>query len=218
MCQTLYAYRIHVFSKSRVIPCLIVLIALISSIGAFISAAYAANASNITLLQTHRNSAAIGVWCGASAVCDITIAVCMTYYLTKSDTGFRKTHVIITRLTRLTIETGSLTAVTALATLILFIVLPQRIYYSTLATILEKLYANSILAVLNSRIKIVGGRGTHPSDVDEMISAVRFNHSTVAHRECEQPSVVAISREVFSDLDGRFEMKAMSDSRVDISV
>jgi len=215
--QSFYAYRIHVLSKNRLIPCLIFVTALIGCIGAFTSAVYIAKVSNITLLQTHRNSVIVGLWCGVSAACDIIIAICMTYYLTKNDTGFRQTHALVTRLIRLIIETGTLTAVAALATLILFIALPQNLYYSTLSTILTKLYANSILVVLNSRIKIVGGRGMYSSD--ETISAV-FNAGTAANTECEQPSFVAITREVSSDanLDSGFEMKAMGGARVDASV
>lgn len=102
-----------------------------------------------------------------------------------------------------------LAAVVALATLTFFLAWPGRTYYSPLATILPKLYANNILVLLNSRIKIVGGRGTDTSI--GAISSLRFARTAGANTDCEQPPVVSISREVFSDadLDGRFEMKAI---------
>ncbi|KAJ7626086.1 hypothetical protein FB45DRAFT_750686, partial [Roridomyces roridus] len=49
------------------------------------------------------------IWFAGSAVTDILIAGCMTYYLTKYDTGFRQTHELISRLIRLIIETGTMT-------------------------------------------------------------------------------------------------------------
>ncbi|KAJ7245640.1 hypothetical protein B0H12DRAFT_782717 [Mycena haematopus] len=203
--QCFYAYRVHVLSRGRIFPCLIIALSFTSSIGAFITGAWTFEAGDIRLLQNHRISVAIGVWCGASAVCDIMIAVCMTHCLTRNDSGFRQTRELVSRLTRLIIETGSLTAAVALVDLILFLVFRQRLYYAVGALIMPKLYANSMLVVLNSRIKIMGGRGVDISS--EIISEpIRFNLTT---RGGTQSSVVAISREGFSNsnLDNRVETK-----------
>ncbi|KAJ6503140.1 hypothetical protein DFH09DRAFT_864789, partial [Mycena vulgaris] len=98
------------------------------------------------------------VWCGASALSDIIIAVCMTYYLSKYDTGFRQTCALVSKLVRLTIETGSLTALVALITVTLFLTFPDRHFFTTPAALMPTLYTNSILVILNARIQIIGGR------------------------------------------------------------
>lgn len=42
--------------------------------------------------------------------------------------------------------------------LILYVALPHRAYFSTVGAILAKLYANSLLVLFNSRIRIAGSR------------------------------------------------------------
>ena len=48
--------------------------------------------------------------------------------------------------------------------IILYYAFPHNSYHSCAATILAKLYSNSLLAIFNSRIKIVGGRDWRSSD------------------------------------------------------
>ncbi|KAK0495062.1 hypothetical protein EDD18DRAFT_1310262 [Armillaria luteobubalina] len=95
------------------------------------------------------------VICVRYALCDIIIALCMTYYLMRSKTGFRSTQILVTKIIRLTIETGSVTAIVALVTIILFLAFPHQDFYVTPALATSKLYANTIYMVLNSRIRIM---------------------------------------------------------------
>ncbi|KAJ6578127.1 hypothetical protein B0H19DRAFT_846325, partial [Mycena capillaripes] len=151
--QSFYAYRLYILSRSRII---------------------------VPILIAKKNPLIISeVWLCGSAVVDITIAACMSYYasflflvvdaissvfqLTTRDTGFRQTHTVLSRIMRLTIETGSLTAAVALTTFILFMVFPDKIYYTTPATFVPTLYANAMLTVLNARSQILGGRSTQNS-------------------------------------------------------
>ncbi|KAF9463574.1 hypothetical protein BDZ94DRAFT_604718 [Collybia nuda] len=142
--QTFYAYRILILSKSRKIPLLIVAISFTSTVGGIVSGVFSLMNSSLTQMNNARTSIAIGIWCSASALSDIIIAVCMTYYLANHDTGFRRTHAVISKFIRLVIETGSATAVTAIVNLIIFFAFPGRMYYSAPALIITKLYANAI--------------------------------------------------------------------------
>ncbi|KAJ7795842.1 hypothetical protein B0H14DRAFT_3158387 [Mycena olivaceomarginata] len=147
---------------------------------------------------------AVGVWCGGSALCDILIAVCMTYYLTKINTELRHIGAWLSKLTRLTIETNSLTAVVALVAVTLWLAFPHDIYYLSAGTILPKFYGYSVLVVLNSRIEIVGSRGTHPATTSQIIAAVSlppFPRDTRATIDRENPSGVTITREVSSNAE-----------------
>ncbi|KAJ6581896.1 hypothetical protein B0H19DRAFT_928174, partial [Mycena capillaripes] len=195
--QSFYAYRVSVLSGSRIIPSIIVAIALTSSVAAFITGAYTLEAGDIRFLQTRKNKISL-IWCGGSALSDIIIAVCMTYYLTKRDTGFSQTNVLLSKLTRLIIETGTFTAVVALSNLTLYLAFPDRSYFTTPGGILPKLYANTILVVLNSRIAIVGGRGADTTS--GTVSNRSYRRNTVANVEFEQqPTIVSIRRDFFSD-------------------
>ncbi|KAK0241073.1 hypothetical protein EDD85DRAFT_388297 [Armillaria nabsnona] len=161
-----YVYRIIILSKSRIVPALVICVSLTSSVAAIITGVYCFQAGDITAIHNRRTSIAIGIWCGGSALCDIVIAGCMTYYLIHSNTGFRQTQILVTKLIRLTIETGSMTAVAAFLNLTFFFVLTHETVYMTLAIIMPKLYANTVYMVLNSRIRIMGGRDTYTSSTD----------------------------------------------------
>ncbi|KAJ7721433.1 hypothetical protein DFH07DRAFT_784119 [Mycena maculata] len=211
--QSFYAYRVHVLSKGLLIPCLIVAISLTGTVAAFVTGAYvlkgsrlnSAQAIDVTNLEVHRVTVAGGVWLGASAISDITIA------LTKSGIEFRRTRELVSRLTRLIIETGTLTAVVALVTMTLFLAFPRNEYYLTPAAILPELYANSILFILNSRMKIVGGRGTETSTTSDIMFTIPVHScSTAGNTRIEQPPVIEIRREVSdADLHDQVEMKVM---------
>ncbi|KAJ7364490.1 hypothetical protein DFH08DRAFT_646136, partial [Mycena albidolilacea] len=98
------------------------------------------------------------IWCGASALSDIMIAVCMTYLLSKMDTTYRQTRVLISKILRLTIETGSLTALVAVIIIGLFFGFPGSTYYACPSSVMPGLYSNCILVVLNARFHIEGSR------------------------------------------------------------
>ncbi|KAJ7030767.1 hypothetical protein C8F04DRAFT_1365286 [Mycena alexandri] len=94
---------------------------------------------------------------GAASI-DITIAGCMTYYLIKTDTGFRQTHALVTKLIRLSIETGVFTGLLAVLILALFFGIPGKGYYAVPGYVISTVYANTMFAVLNSRFHILNGR------------------------------------------------------------
>ncbi|SJL07009.1 uncharacterized protein ARMOST_10352 [Armillaria ostoyae] len=78
--QVFYAYRIFIVSKSRIIPILVICVSLTSSVAAVISGIYTIQTRNATGMDNRKTQIADGIWCGASALCDILIAICMTYY------------------------------------------------------------------------------------------------------------------------------------------
>ncbi|KAJ7810223.1 hypothetical protein B0H14DRAFT_3880705 [Mycena olivaceomarginata] len=186
LAQSFYAYRIHVLSKTRVIPCCIVIISLTSCVGSVLMD----TSSPTEASQAH--FLAVGVWCGGSALCDILIAVCMTYYLTKINTELRHIGAWLSKLTRLTIETNSLTAVVALVAVTLWLAFPHDIYYP------------------------LRGRGTHPATTSQIIAAVSlppFPRDTRATIDRENPSGVTITREVSSNAESD-NWKVMGDSQI----
>ncbi|SJK98196.1 uncharacterized protein ARMOST_01457 [Armillaria ostoyae] len=195
-----YAYRIFILSKSRSVPAFVICICSISTVAAIITGVYCFQAGNITKLNNRKVSIAVG--------------------LMRSKTGFRRTQIMVTKLIRLTIESGLVTAIGALLNLILFFAFRDQIYYSTLALIMPKLYANSVYMVLNSRIRIMGGRDTYTSSTDMETTTTMTrditSHSTHGAQRTGgvqgQVSVITITKEVFSD---DHEMGRMSVSHAD---
>ncbi|KAK0241047.1 hypothetical protein EDD85DRAFT_1019931 [Armillaria nabsnona] len=205
--QGFYAYRIFILSKSRIIPIFVICVSLTSFVAGIITGVWCFPADNVIELNSSRMSVAVGILCGASALCDIIIAICMTHYLMRSNTGFRRTQMLVTKLIRLTVETGSVTAVVALLSFVLFFAFPHQTFYGTPTLIVAKLYANNVYMVLNSRIRIIGGRDTYTSSTDMSITTTMMKDMTSQSSEGTRPtdriqgrvSVVAITPEVFND-------------------
>ncbi|PBK94615.1 hypothetical protein ARMGADRAFT_59573 [Armillaria gallica] len=213
--QVFYAYRIFVLSKSRIIPIFVICVSLTSSVAAMITGVYSYQSGDILKFNDRKTDIAAGIWCGGSALCDILIAICMTYYLMRSNTSFRRTRILVTRLIRLIIETGSVTAVVALLAFILFVGFPHQNFYPICAQLMPKLYANTVYMVLNSRIQIIGGRDTYMSSADMSITTTMIRNITSQPAEGTRPAdemrgqapVVVMSNEVFGD---NYEMGQIS--------
>jgi hypothetical protein len=147
------------------------------------------------------------MWIVGSVLCDIIIAVCMTYYvgfpnfflvfafkspcslwqLSRRDTTLNQMKIILKKIIRLTIETGSLTGMLiisqssiqaaeyvhpAIIGIVCFLLaaLPDSLYYYQLPMgIIGQVYANSMLVLINSRM-FLGSEDT-PSTT---ITALRF--------------------------------------------
>ncbi|KAK0236478.1 hypothetical protein EDD85DRAFT_954346 [Armillaria nabsnona] len=212
--QGFYAYRIFILSKSRIIPIFIICISLTNSVACVLTAIYAFQAGTLAKLDTRKMHIAVGISCGATALCDILIAICMTYYassfslsLMRSTTNFRRTRMLVTKIIRLTIETGSVTAVAALLDVVLFMVVPYQTSFLAPALLVPKLYANSIYMVLNSRFQIIGGRDTYMSSTDMSFSTTMIRDLVSQSAEGSRPAdgtqgrapVVVLSNEVLND-------------------
>ncbi|KAK0221087.1 hypothetical protein EDD85DRAFT_1028618 [Armillaria nabsnona] len=192
--QVFYAYRIFILSKSRIIPIFVICISLTSSAAAVITGIYAFQADTFIKLNNRKTSIAIG--------------------LMRSITNFRRTRMLVTKLIRLSIETGSVTAVAAVLNIALFVAFPYRIVYIVPALLMPKLYTNTVYMVLNSRIRIIGGRDTYMSSTDMSITTTIIGDVTSQSGEGMQgrAPVVTISSEVFHD---NYEMGQINDKPQD---
>ncbi|KAJ7656107.1 hypothetical protein DFH06DRAFT_1200129 [Mycena polygramma] len=204
--QTFYAYRVWILSKRIVIPIGIVIVSVLSTVCGIVTGALTSRGATIDVITENKSiSTMLGIWLAASAANDIIIASCMTYYLLKSSTGIRQTNVLISKLVRLTIETGSITALFAIISLILWFGFPGQAYYTCPTSLMAKLYSNTMMVVLNARIKIAGGRGTYTSVVDMASTGAtlgRFRASPAVH--------VSVSKEAFNargQTESELEMK-----------
>ncbi|KAK0223770.1 hypothetical protein IW262DRAFT_1458814 [Armillaria fumosa] len=184
--QIFYAYRIFVLSKSRILSIFIICISLPNFVASIFTGIYSFQAGIITELTSRKLHIAAG--------------------LMHSTTNFRRTRILVTKIIRLTIETGSVTAVVALLSAVLFIVFPGQTFYMTPTLIMPKLYANAVYMVLNSRFQIIGGRDTYLCSTHMSITTTMIRGIISEPAEGTRPGdgmqgrapVIAISREVFS--------------------
>ncbi|KAK0497853.1 hypothetical protein EDD18DRAFT_123048 [Armillaria luteobubalina] len=150
--QLFYCYRISVLSKSRVLAASIGAIAFAQFVAAVIEG-HLQYTYGLYSKQSRQNSLVpCLVWLAGSALCDIIIATIQTYYLIKIDASYKATRNMITRLVRITIETGVLTAAAATVVAV-FLVTDTRMYNTAPAFCLGKLYTNALLMVFNSRAR-----------------------------------------------------------------
>ncbi|KAK0432594.1 hypothetical protein EV421DRAFT_1497785 [Armillaria borealis] len=159
--QLFYAWRMYKFSKKARWLCIILSVIAFTQ---FTAAIYCGiqirndgHYSNPEKDSKVRVTAII--WLGGSVLCDTAIALCMTYVLSRAQTGLKSTRILLSRLIRLTIETGTITAAIAAVHMALFLSYNND-YPIVPANCLIKMYANTVLAVCNSRMtrRIRGGR------------------------------------------------------------
>ncbi|KAJ6566530.1 hypothetical protein B0H19DRAFT_1374071 [Mycena capillaripes] len=213
--QSFYAYRVYVLSsRSWTIPVLIVAISLVSNVSALTCGVLLSKITDANQLNENRTLSAVeGVWLSASALCDIIIAVFMTYYLLKTGTQIRQTRVLVSKLTRLILETGSVTAVAALVAVTLWFAFPGSLYYAIFGLSMPTLYGNATLVVLNARFHILGGRRNFQSASDTLSAApIEFRNSgtnggTTSH--AGHSPLIIIQRDAFSEetTSERLQMK-----------
>ncbi|EDR06499.1 uncharacterized protein LACBIDRAFT_299952 [Laccaria bicolor S238N-H82] len=89
-----------------------------------------------------------------AAAGDIVIAASLCTMLHLSRTGFHRSDTIITKLMVFSINTGLLTSLCALASLVSILAWPKTFIYIAFYFCIGRLYTNSLLATLNARGKI----------------------------------------------------------------
>ncbi|EIN09186.1 hypothetical protein PUNSTDRAFT_25514, partial [Punctularia strigosozonata HHB-11173 SS5] len=95
--------------------------------------------------QFHKFQAIVIAWLVSAAVADVAIATVMVFHLRAHRTGIRSTDDIITRLSRMIVSTGAITAMCATADLVAFLTSTSGLHL-LFNTPLAKLYTNSLLS------------------------------------------------------------------------
>ncbi|KAJ7910901.1 hypothetical protein B0H13DRAFT_2010883, partial [Mycena leptocephala] len=147
--QLFTAWRMSVITGSLILPGIIALLSL-GSFGSGIAVSFFVF-TNPEFRNFERFTTVIIVWLVLSATCDIVIAIGMTFALSTRRTGYVRIDGQINRIIRLTVETGALTAITALVDVGLFLIFPRTSLNFIPDLALSGLYTCSILAMLNSR-------------------------------------------------------------------
>ncbi|KAJ8077554.1 hypothetical protein PM082_001986 [Marasmius tenuissimus] len=187
--QTFYAWRISILSQSRIGPLFLVALSVLSVAAAFASGILGTRAKSLEKVgSTEELRISYAIWYTTSAACDVIIAVYMCYLLTRgSSNGVTSTKRIIARIIRLTVETNALTAAVAVTTVGLLVGQSNQTYNTPFALVLPSIYGNTLMIMLNLRLKI-SSTNTSNNIVSATISNASFgpNPSSQACTHCHE--------------------------------
>ncbi|KAF5343072.1 hypothetical protein D9758_011159 [Tetrapyrgos nigripes] len=207
MIQFFFAWRIWIISRSRYVPTIICIMSLTQLVGGLWAGINAAEIGEWSHLQ-EENQAPTIIWLGGmcpfftvttksntetplskkgTAACDVLITTAMFYCLTTSRNGFRATNAILVKFIRLTVETGLISSTFAILDLTFFLVFKHDNYHLIPATCLSKFYSNSLLVLLNARIRIWNGHNVSSTTTDETLSWTPTK-SVLQQQQSSQPS------------------------------
>ncbi|KDN42715.1 hypothetical protein K437DRAFT_157346 [Tilletiaria anomala UBC 951] len=187
-CQLFFAWRVRRLNKGWIIPasiCILSFASLLGAIGSTIGVSIV-----LTFEKFQSFQVVVIIWLLFAALADLTITVSLIYTLRQSRTGFKATDDLITRLIRITLQTGLLTTTFAIIDLILFLASPTTLHL-VFNLPLAKLYINSLLSTLNARQSIsnvvFSADGTGSGSGVRAISGTGNRHSTYAGAVTSQP-------------------------------
>ncbi|KAJ7097391.1 hypothetical protein C8R44DRAFT_989078 [Mycena epipterygia] len=198
--QIFYAFRIATFGNNiitRLLATVIVLLALAQSLAAIVASSLLQ--MNLTQQNLIRLHPLFSFWLVGSFVTDIIIAASMTWMLHTARFHIHNSRInnAVNRIIMATIQTGALTVICAGVSLALFAKYTEENYYFAFTYILGKLYSNSFMATLNSRVHRKPAE--HSGNIDE--SAIEFEDMQFAKTTIEEMQFASQkSRQLTTDL------------------
>ncbi|KAJ6561257.1 hypothetical protein B0H10DRAFT_1154899 [Mycena sp. CBHHK59/15] len=166
--QLFTAWRISVITGSIVPTLLISVLSIASFGGGLLVTVFVSIRTEFAQFQSFRG--AVVLWLVCSAVCDVFITGMLTYSLYTRKTGLAVDGQI-NRIIRLTVQTGAITALAALADVLLFLAFPDTTLQFIPDFPLSKLYTIALVSTLNARVR---GRA---EDAEQRLPNALFNES-----------------------------------------
>uniref|UniRef100_V5EWD4 DUF6534 domain-containing protein n=2 Tax=Kalmanozyma brasiliensis (strain GHG001) TaxID=1365824 RepID=V5EWD4_KALBG len=178
--QLFFAWRVYKLMHSKIMPALIATgaaVSLLSAIGTTVGVEIV-----LFFQEFQKFQVVVILWLGFAALTDVLITGSLVWTLNKSRTGFAGTDDVITKLIRMTLQTGALTTVFAIVDLVLFLTSTTTLHL-VFNLPLAKLYVNSLLSTLNARVTIGQGaqqytmEGSNSDNARRGISTTRTKRS-----------------------------------------
>ncbi|KAJ7919624.1 hypothetical protein B0H13DRAFT_1988436 [Mycena leptocephala] len=153
--QIFFAWRISIIGNTWYIPALIAAITAVQWGGGIWTGVDIIRAGRFSRLQSDQFWPPIA-WLAATALSDLIIVAATLYYIIKArDPEFKlyTTNIALSRIIKVSVETGVLCAVFAIVDLTLFLKFGGNVHLAVCIW-LSKVYSNSIMVILNSRAYI----------------------------------------------------------------
>ncbi|KAJ6493026.1 hypothetical protein C8R45DRAFT_1095545 [Mycena sanguinolenta] len=179
--QMFFAWRIYIIAQSVYVPIIITLVTAFQFAAGVWTGVNLFRAKQFSMLRFTSVVPPVA-WLSATALSDLIIVAGMVFYLRKaSEPEFtRQIKATLSRIIRVTVETGLFCALAAIVVLALCVAFLGDFhnYYLAVGIWLSKVYSNSIMIILNSRAHI-GHEPTAPGSTTKMMemTEVVFNSS-----------------------------------------
>ncbi|KAF7296711.1 hypothetical protein HMN09_01080200 [Mycena chlorophos] len=215
--QLFYAHRVWKMShKNKPLTALIVLIVLATSACGTAWVVLALEAGTYErLLKISPLTISINA---LSTTTDVIITTTLCFMLYRTRPASLETESMVNRLILFTINTGLLTSLCAVASLVSLVISPQTLIYASFYFCIGRLYSNALLASLNARAVIRGRINDVDSNFHIKSSALSANAAVRAGSG--QGRRGELSREVFArypnpNLDGSVSTPTELSVRID---
>ncbi|KAJ7132235.1 hypothetical protein C8R44DRAFT_773488, partial [Mycena epipterygia] len=156
--QCAYAARVWILSgKNLIITVLLVVLAIGQLAGGLGQAISIISSQNPDISHTSNVFTICGkIELTCSLACDFAITGAMVYFLrtSSSGSGIQRTSEVVHKIILYSISVGLLTSLCTVLNLALWLGMPKNFDFSVIHLILSKLYLNSLLVMLNSRVKL----------------------------------------------------------------
>ncbi|KAI0636270.1 hypothetical protein C8Q77DRAFT_636208 [Trametes polyzona] len=149
-----YARRLFLLGNGHLFPVSIIGLLLFAEIG-FSLAATVESFIQVSFDKFFKFQWLIWVVLAVALLVDLVATSILTFYLRRSRTGFKRTDSMVDVLMVYAINTGLSTSVLTLAALICSIAASHTLIWAAITVPATKMYANSLLAVLNSRRSLI---------------------------------------------------------------
>ncbi|EIW57759.1 uncharacterized protein TRAVEDRAFT_48789 [Trametes versicolor FP-101664 SS1] len=148
--QSFFARRVYLVGPSFRFLVLVAVVLLVGELGFFVAATTEAFVIP-ELFRFQRVTWLISTGTVMAVVADGLLTSVLVTVLRRSNTGMKRTDTIVDLLILYTVSTGLLTSVVDFSSFIFSLVSTNTLIYSAFGIVATKLYANSLLAALNSR-------------------------------------------------------------------
>ncbi|KIJ37698.1 hypothetical protein M422DRAFT_781597 [Sphaerobolus stellatus SS14] len=180
-----YALRIYYVSgKKRILPVILLIISICHALlGWYLTGLLFKDRFIVSLPGTPETIAKAIL--ASAVVIDMTIAITLSFYLHRSRTGFKKTDKLINKLVIYTINNGVLTSAVDIVALVFVFDEPHNLIFLAITQVIGNLYANSLMAMLNSRRSLRAAQKDNTTVEHATSTGIDFNSSSLNARNPE---------------------------------
>ncbi|KAL1948184.1 hypothetical protein VTO73DRAFT_12259 [Trametes versicolor] len=191
LCHSFYARRVYLFGSHHRMSVVIAALFSMAKMG-FCVAATVEVFSSPLIITIEKYSWMVSASYGCTFVADALLTGTLIYILLHSRTGFKRTDSIVETLALYTTNTGLLTSTVGVIVFILALVQPNNLIWAGVGFVSNKLYANAVLAVLNSRRSLASNMFEKPTEAEAISTRTRSRRTHPNHGADPNPSQVPI--------------------------
>ncbi|KAJ3875992.1 hypothetical protein F5051DRAFT_47430 [Lentinula edodes] len=196
--QIYFAWRIRKITQTYWIPGVVVMLALASSAGGFITGVKIAKLKLFADKPELHWSALL--WFLTACVADLLITGTLVWNLAQRKTGFAITDSVVDKIIRMTVQTGMITSICAIGDVAFFMALPHTGLNFLWDLTLAKLYTNCLMSTLNARAGLLRPSQNSSSGVQRNAldrSTHRGSRFRPMDRFAEHPRTIMTSPHVY---------------------